>query len=243
MTVLRKISIFLSTLILSLLLLTACGQSAGAYYVPPAYGQNNQCYYVNDPIEVTGPGGLYDAGLCPRTWTPYLMPVTYHYMYAAFYDSPAYYQSYVPVSYRTTYTTYVTTFEKSPDYQKNESQYASQATWKDNKGKTVPGSTVQKQEQSGKASFGGGSVRSSGFSSGSARSSNGKPANGSSNSKPSTSSDPSKGQISAPPAANPQPAAPKPPAAKPAAPAKSGSGGFTSGSGRSGSTSSGKSGK
>jgi len=79
---LKRIFVLLALLLLSIAL-TACDDISDA---PDAYGENGHCYYVNDPSEVIS---LQQAGLCPRSWTPVIMPVYWHSMYYRYYDSPA----------------------------------------------------------------------------------------------------------------------------------------------------------
>jgi hypothetical protein len=78
----------------------ACGSSGAGYAVPTAYGVTGYCYYVETPLEVAY---LYNAGLCPRTWVAWPMPVAWHNSYYGYYASPRYYQHYAPVSYRTSW--------------------------------------------------------------------------------------------------------------------------------------------
>lgn len=86
--------------------LAACGTthrhvvvtSQPAAYSMNAYGQNGQCYYIDDPAEATA---LIAAGLCQPSWRPYPMPLSWHEEYLDYYNSPAYYNTYVPVSYRS----------------------------------------------------------------------------------------------------------------------------------------------
>jgi hypothetical protein len=176
----------------------SCGDAPDVSYVPAAYGEQVQlqpgqqyvgangqtvvvtqpqnswvCYFTDSYLEIAL---LHQAGLCPDAWTPMLMAsisqgLMWHYRYAAFYDSPAYYNRYVPVSYRNTYVTHVHTFEiqHKGDIDKVEST----AKWKGTDGKIHSGQEVKGYIKSGKASFGSGTVRSSAFSSGSVRSGSG----------------------------------------------------------------------
>jgi len=76
----------------------AVQQPAAASVVgPAAYGQNGQCYYLDDPQEALN---LIAAGLCQPGWRPTVMPLDWHYTYADYYASPAY-LTYVPLSYRS----------------------------------------------------------------------------------------------------------------------------------------------
>ena len=78
--------------------LPGCGASQPVTYAPAAYGISGQCYYAQDPAEAVA---LENAGLCPRSWVPTLMPLAWHEMYYGYYDSPVYYSRYVPASRRT----------------------------------------------------------------------------------------------------------------------------------------------
>lgn len=125
---------------------TACGGGQPVSYAPVAYGQNGLCYYVNSPAEVVA---LQAQGLCPHSWTPFLMPLLWHQQYYPYYSSPAYYNYYVPVATRTVYVQQQTVFK---------TQYASQiktasasAKYKGSNGKVVTGNKVSP------AKFGGGS--------------------------------------------------------------------------------------
>lgn len=222
------------------LLLSACGGSPYVSYVPPPYPAG-QCYYVNSPLEVQY---QVQSGLCQASWLPTLMPLAYHARYSAYYDSPAYYNVYVPVESRTTYVTTVRTFETTN--KATIDTEAKNATWKGTDGKTYDGAKVQQQQQSGKASFGGGDVRSSGFSGGDVRDSKGKPASNSATSvaPPATTRAPAAAPATSAPAKPPAAApvatsAPAKPAVPPSNPAtnkpsgSTGSTGFGGGSARS----------
>lgn len=139
--------------------LTACGNDSVAYR-PAAFGENNQCYYVEDPLEVVA---LQNAGLCPRTWAPTLMPLFWHQQYAYYYDYPGYYNTFVPVGFRTTYVTHVHTFEKT--YASDIKSASKSAKFKGSNGKTVTGNKIKV----GPKTFSGGSNK-NGFSGGSNKS-------------------------------------------------------------------------
>lgn len=141
--------LFVALTILSATLFTACDASDDLSYAPMAYGENGHCYYVTDPAEVVD---LQQAGLCPHSWTPAIMPLVWHEMYYAYYDSASYYDHYVPSSRRTYYkATVITRFETT--YKTEITKYSSKAKYKGSDGKQY--SATQ--------------VKSKGFSSGSAR--------------------------------------------------------------------------
>lgn len=115
--------------------LTACGDGTPVAFMPQAYGENGHCYYVQYPAEVQT---LYANGLCPRTWTPMLMPLAWHTMYASYYDAPAYYNTYIPVSYRSYYShTYVVTFQRT--YSTQIYAASSRAKWRGTNGSIKTG--------------------------------------------------------------------------------------------------------
>jgi hypothetical protein len=128
-------------------LVSGCAGSGQQTYAPAAYGQNGQCYYVDSPAEAIA---LQNAGLCPRTWVPTLMPMAWHEMYYGFYDSPGYYNVYVPSRYRTVYVHHEVSFGRS--YKSSISHLASRGTYKSSSGSTVTGKTILK----GKSTFGSG---------------------------------------------------------------------------------------
>lgn len=139
---------------------TACSMSGdNLSYVPPAYGANGYCYYVNSPLEVNY---LWNSGLCPRAWHPMLMPMAWYAMYAPYYDSVGYYGRF-PSRYQHSYVTVVHRWEGQ--HKSAISSYGKKATWKGTDGKRYSGNNVQKQLKSGKGSFGSGNMRSKGFSS------------------------------------------------------------------------------
>lgn len=181
------------------------------------------CYLVDTPFEVAL---LQQAGLCPNAWLPILMAsitqgLRWHQQYAAFYDSPAYSDVYVPRPYRTVYVQHVHTFETT--YRTQIDQAESTAKWKGTDGKPHSGQEVKGYIKNNQASFGSGSVRSTAFSSGSVRNSNAQPA-ATAPAKPKT------GQSSQP--TKPKTAQPAAQAARQQAPSRSvsGSGSFSTGS-------------
>ena len=92
--------------------LAACGSMAGGSYADPQmqYGEHGRCYYVDSPAEVAQ---LIDAGRCPVSWMPAPMPIAWHDRYAYVYDSPSYYNTYVPRANRATYVTHVRVYESA----------------------------------------------------------------------------------------------------------------------------------
>lgn len=80
--------------------LAGCGSPAQSHAPLAAYGQGTSCYYVYNPAEV---GQLKAAGLCPQNSFPVQAPQSWLDEYYYYYDSPLYYDSYVPAQYRTAY--------------------------------------------------------------------------------------------------------------------------------------------
>jgi hypothetical protein len=102
---LRQKIVTLIALCFVVLLLAACDMDDYSDdNIPVAYGEGGHCYYVTDPVEVAN---LQQAGLCPRSWTPMIMPLVWHETYYSYYDSPRYYNSYIPASRRVYYRTVV----------------------------------------------------------------------------------------------------------------------------------------
>lgn len=133
----------------------ACNESVS--YAPSAYGEHNHCYYAYDPAEVIA---LQQAGLCPRTWVAYPMPVYWHAMYYPYYSSPVYYDRYIPAQRRTYYrTTVITKFER--EYRTEITRYESKGKWKGSDGKEANGKTVTSEVKSKKATFSSGSTQQS----------------------------------------------------------------------------------
>jgi hypothetical protein len=137
--------------------LAACGGGDNVSYRPAAYGENGHCYYVEDPSEVYG---LERDGYCHRDWTPMLMPLYWHMMYAPYYSSPAYYGRFVPRQSRTVFISHQTTFVNS--HQSEIKSAVKTATYQGSNGKKVSGSTFGTRTFTGGGSrggFGGGSNR------------------------------------------------------------------------------------
>lgn len=137
-----------------------------AVYTPAAYYQTvggvNDCYYVSTPAEAVD---LMSQGLCPAHSVPTLMPVYWEEEYYSYYSSPAYYDTYVPASYRSRYTSVTITMFKTK-YSKQISTASSKAVYKSSTGGTVTGNKVAtKSFGSGSRttkSYGGGSRSNSG---------------------------------------------------------------------------------
>ncbi|MEY9892717.1 putative membrane protein YgcG [Catenulispora sp. MAP12-49] len=160
----RRIAILIAGLFAVLLALSGCSRSKPVAYAPAAYGQQVggvfQCYYVDSPAEAQE---LIAEGLCPPGSVPMPMPQSWLNQYFAYYDSPAYYNTYVPVGNRShyigTYHTYYTQHASVID------AAAKTASWKGSNGKTVSGSQVDTAKMkfstgSGSNSMmGGGSLR------------------------------------------------------------------------------------
>jgi|SRR5947209_5164854 len=139
------------------MLFVACDGDQAVSYAPDAYGENGHCYYAYDPAEVIA---LQQAGLCPQSWTPLTMPLYWHSMYYMYYDSPSYYDHYIPVARRTYYrTTVVRQFETV--HRTEITRYSSRGKWKGTDGKEYNGKTLTTQVKSGKSGFSSGSARQS----------------------------------------------------------------------------------
>jgi hypothetical protein len=152
----RKFGLGLLAAVMSIGALTACGGPAVTYR-PAAYGENGQCYYVSSPAEVYG---LQRDGYCPSSWSPVLMPLAWHLMYAPYYSSPAYYGTFVPAASRTVFISTQTTFVNT--HQSEIKTAVGSARYKGSNGKTVPGTKFGTRTFSGGGSrggFGGGSNR------------------------------------------------------------------------------------
>lgn len=82
--------------------ITGCGAGNGTYDHAPmaAYGQDNQCYYAYNPAEVNL---LMREGLCDPSWAAVRAPASWLDEYYYYYDSPLYYDTFVPAQYRTVY--------------------------------------------------------------------------------------------------------------------------------------------
>jgi hypothetical protein len=129
--------------------LAACGtthhavvvtsQAAPVGYGMAAYGQNGQCYYIDDPQEARN---LIAAGLCQPGWQPYPMPLSWHEEYLNYYNSAAY-LNYVPAVYQGGWANQWG--PSSSWYQKNKTTIVvvqKNAVYKDPTGKQVPASAI-----------------------------------------------------------------------------------------------------
>ena len=137
----RRLAISMTGLFLALAALGGCARHRTVSYAPAAYGMQvgnvYECYYVDNPAEVQA---LIARGLCPVGAVPTRMPESYLDEYFPYYDSPAYYNTYVPVAYRTGYiSTYHAYYLQHVTVINAASRSAS---WKRSDGKTVSGSQV-----------------------------------------------------------------------------------------------------
>jgi hypothetical protein len=122
------------------------------------------CVYVVDPAECA------NSGVPANYWyqMPPYQPVHFddtgadiwsamflwHLMYAPWYASPAYYNTYVPTRYRATYVTqHVTVFDNR--YRSMEDRYASRAIYRSGSGKTVTGNKLDRTKLSTQINTGG----------------------------------------------------------------------------------------
>lgn len=147
----KKLFGIIALAIVGALAFAGCGNSFKQnYYRPTSFGENSQCYYINDPAEAIQ---LQAQGFCDTTWRPVMAPTYWQARYAPYYSSVEYRDYYVPVAKRATYTAYYNDFQSSNATLVKSEQ--SRAQYKDNKGKVVDGNTVPRGQ------FGGG-VRSKG---------------------------------------------------------------------------------
>lgn len=167
----RRIAALIAGLFIAIAALAGCSHTAPVAYAPAAYGVQvgnvYDCYYVYGAMEVDA---LIAQGRCPVGSVPTRMPESYLNTYFAYYDSPAYYDVFVPSLSRATYiTTYHTYYVQHPTVIAAASK---QATWKGSNGKTVPGTkvnTAKMKFSTGSGStgnVGGGSLRVGGSSGG-----------------------------------------------------------------------------
>lgn len=123
---------------------------AAVAYTPNAYGENGFCYYIDDPQEAYS---LISSGRCQPGWHPMAMPLAWHETYFDYYASPAYYNTYVPVSYRSGWGNQWG--RQSTFYKQNVTVIINnekKAVYKDNTGKAVAATAIP----SAKLSFGSG---------------------------------------------------------------------------------------
>ncbi len=179
-TIRRRMRLIIAALGAALLggTLAACGSLSGddgpVTYAPAAYWQSvdnvRECFYADDTQEAYN---LIAAGLCPAGSIPTPMPLTWEQTYWSYYSSPAYYNTYIPATYRTRYT-HVTVVHFSTTYKTQINAASSRAVYKASNGSTVSGSKVNTKQFGGGSrsslSYGGGSRSNSG-SSGTSRSS------------------------------------------------------------------------
>lgn len=144
--ILRPLIVLLAVAI-GALAVAGCGSTSGsgsALYTPAAYYQSvngvNDCYYAASPAEVSD---LINAGLCPVNSVATIMPVSWEQEYFAYYSSPAYYDTYMPVSYRSRYTS-VTVVKFSKTYSKQINTAESHAVYKSSTGAKVTGTSKLK---------------------------------------------------------------------------------------------------
>lgn len=127
---------------LGALTLASCSSGQDPTYTPAAYYQTvngvNDCYYAASPAEVTS---LIAAGLCPANSVAVAMPLTWDEEYFDYYSNPVYYDTYMPVSYRSHYTS-VTIVTFKSRYSAQITKMSSKAVYKSSAGGTVSGSKV-----------------------------------------------------------------------------------------------------
>jgi hypothetical protein len=162
----RSVAAAAAGAVLAAVLTAGCGTAAEPVtYAPAAYGVPGHCYYVESVAEAVA---LQAAGLCPQSWGPAVMPLVWHEEYYAYYDSPAYYNTYVPARARTVYVQQETVFGRA-----NRAAIATrskQATYRSSSGTTVKGPQVTGKVRFGSGTsfgaskYGGGSLRSPGTS-------------------------------------------------------------------------------
>lgn len=128
-----------------------CGATAGSSstgapvsYAPAAYGVSSghgfDCYYIESAAEVTA---LINAHHCPPGSTATPMPLTWEETYWSYYDSDAYYGTYMPAYERTMFvTSYSVTFARK--YSTTIKLDASKGTYLSSSGKKVSGPSVAK---------------------------------------------------------------------------------------------------
>lgn len=145
-------------------MVTGCGSSNTTDYPPlPAYGPSaNECYFAYSPGEVEY---LESQGLCARGALPVQAPPAWLDKYYYYYESPLYYNTFVPPMYRHYYTT-----SFMPNYQRQHradiARLAKTAVYRTTSGKTVTGVTSTARFGSGSSfgspgqRYGGGSLRS-----------------------------------------------------------------------------------
>lgn len=160
----RRIATLIAGLFIAVAALAGCSHPAPVSYAPAAYGQQvgsvYECYYVYGNAEVDA---LIAHGYCPAGSVATRMPDTYLDTYFSYYDSPAYYDVFVPSPVRTVYVSTYHTYYVQHTAVINASSKS--ATWKGSNGKTVSGAkvnTAKMKFSTGSGStgkIGGGSLR------------------------------------------------------------------------------------
>lgn len=124
---------------------TACGLIPNGdddvSYAPAAYYQvvNNiyECFYITSPAEAEA---LKAAGLCPPGAMDVPMPQAWEAEYWSYWSSPAYYNTYIPVSYRSNYThVTIVSLNRSTSFTRMSTSLSSRATYRGTNGSTVTG--------------------------------------------------------------------------------------------------------
>lgn len=129
--------------------LAGCGSSAPAHAPMASYGMNGACYYVYSPQEAYN---LMSQGLCAANAPVLQAPQSWLDEYYYYYDSPLYYDTFVPPMYRHYYrVTYM------PNYYRHDhariAQLSRRATYYAANGKKVTNVTSTAKFGSG-SSFG-----------------------------------------------------------------------------------------
>jgi hypothetical protein len=146
----------------AVLLTAACGQPGAVSYYPMSFGVPGHCYYVSTPAEVIA---LRGAGLCPASWLPTPMPLSWEEEYYSYYDSSAYYDTYVPAASRTVFVTRMMSF--GGGHRSQISTLSRSATYRSSSGSTVKGTQIAGKSRFGSgcsfscagSKYGGGSLR------------------------------------------------------------------------------------
>jgi hypothetical protein len=150
--------------VLLLATLGACSShtSGDVTYRPAAYGESIngvfRCYYVDDASEVAA---LIAAGLCPAGSVAYAMPLSWQETYWGYYSSPAYYNTYIPSSRRSHFSS-VTVVTFSSKYKSQISSLSSRGEYEGSDGTKVSGASKLKYTGTGTGTgsvHGGGGAR------------------------------------------------------------------------------------
>lgn len=117
------------------------GDDSDVSYAPAAYYQvvNNvyECYYITSPAEAEA---LKAAGLCPPGALDVPMPQAWEATYWSYWSSPAYYNTYIPASYRSNYThVTIVSLNRSTSFTRMSTSLSSRATYRGTNGSTVTG--------------------------------------------------------------------------------------------------------